>query len=66
MDHTEKNYDPVALREVKCHGGATFPGEGEGKVYVKEWKDEIKVVIISGKKTFLLRAENMCSINYNW
>ena len=60
MDHTEKNYDPVALREVKC------PGEGEGKVYVKEWKDEIKVVIISGKKTFLLRAENMCSINYNW
>jgi len=36
MDHTEKNYDPAALREVKCHGGATFPGEGEGKVYVKE------------------------------
>lgn len=52
MDHTEKNYGHVALREVKCHGGVTFPGEGEGKVYVKEHKDWIKVVIISGKKTF--------------
>lgn len=65
MDHTEKNYGHVALREVKCHGGVTFPGEGEGKVYVKEHKDWIKVVIISGKKTFFLRAENTCSINYS-
>lgn len=34
-------------------------------MYINQCKDETKMVIISGKKTFLSRARNSWDSNYN-